>query len=201
MTVCRELGYIGAKFMSGGSYFQVNNLRVLTINPFKDVHCRSLVPINTQKNLSEIWHHFWLQMMVNSGLEKKYFEIQQWPSEIPANLPGQFSLPGQQQLWRPSWNLKIFFSKPLFTIILRQKWCQISVRIFCVVPGSKNLHWEPLPRISRYESIRIGSTKGQSKWFNEQNQLNLGEIFGKNLFHWIGERQSKKKTSLKDWIN
>ena len=26
---------------------------------------------------------------------KKYFEIQLWPSEIPPNLPGQFSLPGQ----------------------------------------------------------------------------------------------------------
>jgi hypothetical protein len=26
---------------------------------------------------------------------KKYFEIQWWPSEIPANLPGQFSLSGQ----------------------------------------------------------------------------------------------------------
>ena len=26
---------------------------------------------------------------------KKYFEIQRWPSEIPANLPGQFSLSGQ----------------------------------------------------------------------------------------------------------
>ena len=26
---------------------------------------------------------------------KNYFEIQWWPSEIPANMPGQFSLSGQ----------------------------------------------------------------------------------------------------------
>ena len=26
---------------------------------------------------------------------KNYFEIQRWPSEIPANLPGQFILSGQ----------------------------------------------------------------------------------------------------------
>jgi hypothetical protein len=34
-------------------------------------------------------------MMVKSGQEKKYFEIPMWPSQIPANLPGQFSLSGQ----------------------------------------------------------------------------------------------------------
>ena len=33
-------------------------------------------------------------MMVKSGLEFFYFQIEQAPSEIPANLPGQFSLPG-----------------------------------------------------------------------------------------------------------
>jgi hypothetical protein len=34
-------------------------------------------------------------MMVKSGLEFFYFEIHRAPSEIPANLPGQFSLSGQ----------------------------------------------------------------------------------------------------------
>ena len=33
--------------------------------------------------------------MVKSGLEFSYFEIPRAPSEIPANLPGQFSLSGQ----------------------------------------------------------------------------------------------------------
>ena len=32
--------------------------------------------------------------MMKSGL-KNYFEIPRWPSEIPGNLPGQFSLSGQ----------------------------------------------------------------------------------------------------------
>ena len=30
------------------------------------------------------------------------------------------------------------FSRPLFIIILSQNWCQTSVRIFCVLPGTKN---------------------------------------------------------------
>ena len=38
---------------------------------------------------------FGLKMMVKSGLEFFYFEILHAPSEIPANLPGQFSHPGQ----------------------------------------------------------------------------------------------------------
>ena len=52
---------------------------------FEVFHCRFLVPGNTQKILTKIWHHFWLKMI----------EIPRWPSEIPANLPGQFSLSGQ----------------------------------------------------------------------------------------------------------
>ena len=31
---------------------------------------------------------FGLKVMVESGLEKKYFEIPRGPSEIPANQPG-----------------------------------------------------------------------------------------------------------------
>ena len=34
-------------------------------------------------------------MMVKSGLEFSYFEFSLAPSEIPANLPGQFSPSGQ----------------------------------------------------------------------------------------------------------
>ena len=34
-------------------------------------------------------------MMVKSGLDFFYFEILLAPSEIPTNLPGQFSLSGQ----------------------------------------------------------------------------------------------------------
>ena len=58
-------------------------------------HCRFLVPDNTRKILTEIWHHFWLKNDGEKWSRKKYFEIPRWPSEIPANLPGQFSLSGQ----------------------------------------------------------------------------------------------------------
>ena len=33
--------------------------------------------------------------MMKNDLEFFYFDIHRAPSEIPANLPGQFSLPGQ----------------------------------------------------------------------------------------------------------
>ena len=58
-------------------------------------HCRFLVPGNTQKILTEIWNHFWLKNDDEKWSRKNYFEIPPWPSEIPANLPGQFSLSGQ----------------------------------------------------------------------------------------------------------
>ena len=68
---------------------------IATLDQPQALHCRYLVPGNTQKILTEIWHHFWLKMMVKSGLEKKYFEIQWWPSDVPANPPGKFSLLGR----------------------------------------------------------------------------------------------------------
>ena len=37
---------------------------------------------------------FGLKMVVKSGLDFLNFEIERAPSEIPANLPGQFSLSG-----------------------------------------------------------------------------------------------------------
>ena len=49
---------------------------------------------------------FELKMMVKSSLEFLYFEIQQAPSEIPANLPGQFSPIGQIFLHRAAATLK-----------------------------------------------------------------------------------------------
>jgi hypothetical protein len=53
------------------------------------------VPGNIQKILTEICHHFWLKNDGEKWPRKKYFEIPRAPSEIPANLPGQFSLSGQ----------------------------------------------------------------------------------------------------------
>jgi hypothetical protein len=53
------------------------------------------VPGNTQKILTDICHHFWLKNDGEKWSRKNYFEISRWPSEIPANLPGQFNLSGQ----------------------------------------------------------------------------------------------------------
>ena len=65
--------------------------------------------------------------MVKSGLEFYYFEIYRAPSEIPANLPGQFSLSGQIFLHWAVATLKGLGefqnknSRPLFTIIFMSK--------------------------------------------------------------------------------
>ena len=91
------------------------------------LHCRFLVPGNTQKTLTEIWHHFWLKMMVKSGLEKIILKfhvpLQRYLLTSQANSAylGRFFCTGQQQLWRGTWNFKIFFSRPLFTIIFKPK--------------------------------------------------------------------------------
>ena len=106
-------------------------------------HCRFLLPDNTQKILTEIWHHFWLKNDGEKWSRKKCFKIPRWPSELHSakNLPRKAELAWQvsRYLLRPPLNFKIFFSKLLFTIILSPKWCQISVRIFCILLGTKNL--------------------------------------------------------------
>ena len=61
---------------------------------------------------------------------KNYFEIPWWPSEIPANLPGQFSLSGHIFMHWAAATLKRlseFQNKVLdhFTIIFKQK-CQFQ---------------------------------------------------------------------------
>jgi hypothetical protein len=78
-------------------------------------------------------------MMVKSGLEKiilKFHDgLQSSCCPVQKNLSRRAELAWQVS-W-PLWNFKIIFSRPLLTIILSQKWCQISVRIFCVLPGTK----------------------------------------------------------------
>ena len=72
---------------------------------------------------------FGLKMMVKSGLDFFFFEILHAPSEIPANLAGQFSRSGQIFFALGSHNsewgtqdFKIKYSRPFFTIIfLSQK--------------------------------------------------------------------------------
>ena len=66
-------------------------------------------------------------MMVKSGLDFSYFEILLAPLEIPANLPGQFSLSGQIFLHCAAATLKELVgfqkkkSRPLFIIIFNSK--------------------------------------------------------------------------------
>ena len=68
-------------------------------------------------------------MMVKSGLVFFYFEMLLAPSDLPANLPGQFSLSGQLFLHWAAATLKglVEFkkkqkkTKPLFTIIFNSK--------------------------------------------------------------------------------
>ena len=73
----------------------------LNRNGFKFVlkHCRFLVPGNTQKIRTEIWHHFWLKMMMKSGLEKNILKfhggLQRYLLTCQANSAflGRFFLP------------------------------------------------------------------------------------------------------------
>ena len=67
---------------------------------------------------------FGLKMMVKSGLEKFILKF-----HVPLQsccCPVQKNLPRKAELaWlvsRGTWNFKTFFSRPLFTIILSQKW-------------------------------------------------------------------------------
>ena len=117
------------------------------INGHQDelLHYRFLVPDNIQKNLTEIWHHFWLKMMVKSGLEKNILKFHDGlqscccPVQKHLHRKAESAWQVSRYLWRQALNFKIFFSRPLFMIILSPKWYQISVRIFCVLPATKNL--------------------------------------------------------------
>ena len=62
-------------------------------------------------------------MMVKSGLEKIILKFHSGRLTCQANsvLLDRFFCTGQQELWRPSWNFKIIFSRPLFTIIFKPK--------------------------------------------------------------------------------
>ena len=50
------------------------------------VHCRFLVPDNTQKILTEFWHHFWLKNDDEKWCRKNYLEIPQWAKHFLENL-------------------------------------------------------------------------------------------------------------------
>ena len=70
---------------------------------------------------------FGLKMMMKSGLEKiilKFHDgLQSCCCPVQKNLPRKAELAWQvsRYLWRPPWNFKIIFSRPLFTIIFKPK--------------------------------------------------------------------------------
>ena len=78
---------------------------------------------------------FNLKMMMKNGLDS-FFEIQRAPSEIPANLPGQFSPSGQIFLHWAAATLKGLEefqnekSRPLYTIIFKLKMVISRLEIF-----------------------------------------------------------------------
>ena len=109
---------------------------------------------------------------------------------------GRFFCTGQQQLWRPSWNFKMIFSRPLFTIIFKPKvvsnlrkniflcivWHQKSIVQY--IPMSKNnlvflnfLDYRKTPPKSAKNAI----------WSDLPQTISTTQIGSKNLqtyWHW-----------------
>ena len=88
---------------------------------------------------------FGLNMMVKSGLEKIILKfhvpLQRYLLTSQANsaLLGRFFCTGPQQLWRGTWNFKIIFSRPLFTIIFKPK--MVISRLKILVTCSSCSRW------------------------------------------------------------
>ena len=82
---------------------------------------------------------FGLKMMMKSGLKKLFWNstmafrvaAAQCKKICPERLNWQVS----RYLWRPPWNFKIFFSRPLFIIILSQIWFQ-DLRFYSIYSTS-----------------------------------------------------------------
>ena len=62
-------GNINTTIANVSTYFNLFNISR------KAVHCRFLVPDNTQKILKEICHHYWLKNDGEKWSIKNYFEI------------------------------------------------------------------------------------------------------------------------------
>ena len=90
---------------------------------------------------------FELKMMVKSGLEffilKFYQPLQRYLLTCQANSAflGRFFALGSSNSEGHRGISKYFFLDHFSSSFLSQKWCQISVRIFCVLSGTRNLQW------------------------------------------------------------
>ena len=76
------------------SYQLLIRLNLLEINAVLLSHCRFLMPGNTQKILTEIWHQFWDKNDGENICHWNYFQIPWALLELPANWPCQFSQKG-----------------------------------------------------------------------------------------------------------
>ena len=103
---------------------------------------------------------------------------------------GRFFCTGQQQLWRPSWNFKIIFLDHFSPSYLSQKWCQISVRIYCVLSDTRNLQCFEI--LSNMNVILFTATKrNMTKRWQCTWILDI-----KMFFNWSGNRHRKKHTKI-----
>ena len=102
-------------------------------------------------------------MMVKSGLEKNILKfnggLQRYKLTCPANSAflGRFFYTGQQLLRRSLWNLKIFFSRPLFTIMVTNL-RKISL---CIV-----WHQKPTVNMIQEKQIPRYSAQKTSTWMS-----------------------------------
>ena len=60
---------------------------------------------------------------------------------------------------------KYFFLDHFSPSFLSQKWCHISVRILCVLPGTKNLQW-PILFLYYKESLVSSNLNSKLLWFH-----------------------------------
>ena len=112
--------------------------------------------------------------MVKSSLEKNVLKfhggLQRCLLTCQANSAflGRFFCIGQQQLWRPSWNFKIFFSWPLFTIIFKPKMVSnLRKNFLCIV-------WHQKPTVK----IEVRKKCFYKKW--SPKLIFLNDFFEKN---------------------
>ena len=123
VSFCIFKGQKGQAVCFKGQEKKVRNKKKLEYRSWHTRHCRFLVPGNTQKNLTEIWHQFLDKNVGENICHWNYFQIPQALSELPANWPGQFSqkgyLAGNSE--RGLWDLKIISMAYIFTIIFISK--------------------------------------------------------------------------------
>ena len=111
----------------------------------QSAHCRFSVPGYTQKILAKIWHNFWLKTVMKSGLEKNILKfndgLQKFSLTCQANSAFlvRFFFLGSSNSEGNCGIVKWLFLDHFSPSFLSQKWCQISVRIFCVLSGTRNL--------------------------------------------------------------